>query len=129
MIIEAIDEQGKKVATGRFGTQTREYKAMLGYVRRQWPQHRWAIEGAQGVGRPLTQRLLADGGTVVDIPARLAARVRVFETGHARKIDATDAHAIAAAALRTPDLASYRGASLQPVRHSGLPRVWLTPDL
>jgi transposase len=102
--IEAIDEQGKKLATGRFGTDTRDYKAMLGYVRRQWPHHRWAIEGAHGVGRPLAQRLLADGETVVDVPAKLAARVRVFDTGHARKTDATDAHAIAAAALRTPTL-------------------------
>jgi hypothetical protein len=82
--IEAIDEQGKKVATGRFGTTTREYKAMLGHVRRQWPQHRWAIEGAQGVGRPLAQRLLADGETVVDVPAKLAARVRVFDVAGAR---------------------------------------------
>src|SRR5215218_218876 len=102
--IEAVDEQGKKVATGRFGTGTRDYKAMLGYVRRQWPHHRWAIEGAHGVGRPLAQRLLADGESVVDVPAKLAARVRVFDTGNARKTDATDAHAIAAAAMRTPDL-------------------------
>ena len=101
---EAIDEQGQQVATGRFGTTTRDYKTMLRYARRQWPHHRWAIEGAQGVGRPLAQRLLADGETVVDVPAKLAARVRVFDTGHARKTDATDAHAIAAAALRTPNL-------------------------
>jgi hypothetical protein len=59
--IEAIDGQGKKLATGRFGTSTREYKAMLRYIRHQWPHHRWAIEGAHGVGRPLAQRLLADG--------------------------------------------------------------------
>ena len=56
------------------------------------------------MGRPLAQRLLADGETVVDVPAKLAARVRVFDTGNARKTDATDAHAIAAVALRTPDL-------------------------
>ena len=102
--IEAIDGQGKKVATGRFGTTTRDYKAMLGYVRQQWPHRRWAIEGAHGVGRPLAQRLLADGEKVVDVPAKLAARVRVFDTGNARKTDATDAHAIAATALRTPNL-------------------------
>lgn len=102
--IEAIDEQGQKVATGRFGTATQDYKAMLGHVRQQWPEHRWAIEGAHGVGRPLAQRLLADGERVVDVPAKLAARVRVFDTGHARKTDATDAHAIATAALRTPTL-------------------------
>jgi transposase len=56
------------------------------------------------VGRPLAQRLLADGESVVDVPAKLAARVRVFDTGNARKTNATDAHAIAAVALRTPDL-------------------------
>ncbi len=83
--IEVIDEQGKKLATGRFGTTTRDYQAMLGHVRRQWPRHRWAIEGAHGVGRPLAQRLLADGETVVDVAAKLAARVRVFDTGNARK--------------------------------------------
>ncbi len=102
--IEVVDGQDKKLATGRFGTTTREYKAMLGYVRQQWPRHRWAIEGAQGVGRPLAQRLLTDGERVVDVPAKLAARVRVFDTGNARKTDATDAHAVAAAALRTPNL-------------------------
>jgi transposase len=48
--------------------------------------------------------LLADGETVVDVPAKLAARVRVFDTGYARKTDATDARAIAAATLRTPKL-------------------------
>jgi len=102
--IEVIDDQGKVWATGRFGTQNRDYHTMLRYVRRQWPHHRWAVEGAQGVGRPLAQRLLADGETVLDVPAKLAARVRVFDTGNARKTDATDAHAVAAAALRAPTL-------------------------
>ena len=44
------------------------------------------------------------GETVVDVPAKLAARVRVFDTGNARKTDATDAHAVAMVALRTPRL-------------------------
>jgi len=47
---------------------------------------------------------LADGETVVDVPAKLAARVRVFDTGHGRKTDATDAHSIAVVALRTRGL-------------------------
>src|SRR5215210_2527182 len=102
--IEVVDDHGTVLATGRFGTDNREYKAMLGYVRRQWPHRRWAVEGAQGVGRPLAQRLLSDGETVVDVPAKLAARVRVFDTGNARKTDATDAHAIAATSLRTATL-------------------------
>ncbi len=78
--IEVVDDHGKVLATGRFGTDNRQYKAMLDYVRRQWPHHRWAIEGAQGVGRPLAQRLLSDGEDVVDVPAKLAARVRVSST-------------------------------------------------
>lgn len=102
--IEAVDEHGTVLATGRFGTDSSGYRLLLKYVRDQWTHHRWAIEGAQGVGRPLAQRLLAQGETVVDVPARLAARVRVFDTGNARKTDATDAHAVAMVALRTPRL-------------------------
>src|SRR3954452_16136273 len=59
---------------------------------------------AGGVGRPLAQRLLADGEQVVDVPAKLAARVRLFDTGHNRKTDAHDAHSIAVVAVRTKGL-------------------------
>jgi transposase len=79
------------------------YRQLLGYVR-QWPERVWAVEGANGVGRPLSARLLADRETVVDVPAKLVARVRVFDTGHGRKTDATDAHSIVMAALRTRGL-------------------------
>lgn len=48
----------------------------------RYPQRRWAVEGANGVGKPLAQRLVADGKTVVDVPAKLAARVRVFSAGN-----------------------------------------------
>ena len=54
----------------------------------QWPERVWAVEGANGVGRPLAQRLVEDGEQVLDVPAKLAARVRVFDTGHGRKTDA-----------------------------------------
>jgi hypothetical protein len=39
-----------------------------------------------------------------NVPAKLSARARVFSTGHGRKTDATDAHAIAVVAGRTPGL-------------------------
>ena len=41
---------------------------------------------------------------MVDVPAKLAARVRLFDTGHNRKTDAHDAHAVAAVAVRTTTL-------------------------
>jgi hypothetical protein len=37
--------------------------------------------GANGVGRPLAQRLLESGERVIDVPAKLAARARLFDTG------------------------------------------------
>ena len=55
-------------------------------------------------GRPLAQRLLEAGEQVVDVPAKLAARVRLFDTGHNRKTDALDAHSIAVVAVRTKNL-------------------------
>jgi transposase len=102
--IEVVDEHGRVLSAGRFGTDTAGYRLMNRYVRDQWPHHVWAVEGAQGVGRPLAQRLLAQGEAVLDVPAKLAARVRVFDTGNARKTDAVDAHAVAMVALRTPRL-------------------------
>ena len=102
--IEAVDEHGQVLATGRFPTDTGGHRLMVRYVHDQWPHHRWAVEGAHGVGRPLAQRLLAQGEVVLDVPAKLAARVRVFDTGNARKTDAVDAHAVAMVALRTPRL-------------------------
>lgn len=64
----------------------------------------WAVEGANGIGRSIAQRLVAAGETVVDVPAKLATRVRVYSTGHGNKTDAADAHAIARAALHSKNL-------------------------
>lgn len=102
--IEVIDDRERCLGTGRFGTDRRGYQAMLGHVRARWPHPVWAVEGAEGAGRPVAQRLLAGGQRVWDVPAKLAARVRVLDTGQGRKTDATDAHSIAVAALRTRGL-------------------------
>ena len=91
------------LGSGRFATDKAGYAAMRGYVK-GWPNRVWAIEGANGAGRPLAQRLVEAGEHVVDVPAKLAARVRLFDTGHNRKTDAVDAHAIAIVAVRTTGL-------------------------
>jgi hypothetical protein len=67
------------------------------------------VEGAHGVGRPVASRLLADGEAVLDVPAKLAARVRVFDTGQGRKTDATDAHAVGDGGPAHAGPASARG--------------------
>ena len=69
-----------------------------------WPERTWAVEGANDVGRPLAQRLLEAGEQVIDVPAKLAARVRLFDTGHNRTTDAHGAHSIAMVAVRTTGL-------------------------
>jgi hypothetical protein len=50
-------------------------------------------------GRSLAQRLAADGEPVLDVPAKLAARVRVYSRGYGRKTGKHDAVSIGLAAL------------------------------
>jgi transposase len=101
--IEIIDEHERMLDTGRFGTDRDGYHQML-VLARAHPDRTWAIEGCNGIGRHIAQRLLADGETVVDVPAKLSARVRVFDTGQGRKTDPVDAHCVAVVGLRTTGL-------------------------
>jgi transposase len=101
--IEVVDHHEKLLASGRFTTDKSGYAAMRKHVV-AWPHRVWAVEGSNGAGRPLAQRLLADGEQVVDVPAKLAARARTLDTGHGRKTDAHDAYSVAAAAVRAKEL-------------------------
>src|SRR3954454_17692618 len=85
--IEVVDHEESVLGSGRFSTDRAGYAAMRKYAK-AWPDRLWAVEGANGTGRPLAQRLLEAGEEVVDVPAKLAARVRLFDTGHNRKTDA-----------------------------------------
>ena len=71
--IEVVDRHEKRLGAGRFTTDKAGYAAMRIYAK-AWPDRVWAVEGANGVGRPLAQRLLEAGERVVDVPAKLAAR-------------------------------------------------------
>jgi transposase len=101
--IEIIDDRERILDQGRFGTDRDGYQAML-CVGRRHPVRTWAIEGCNGIGRHLAQRLVADGETVVDVPAKLSARARVFSAGQGRKTDPVDAHSVAVVGLRTVGL-------------------------
>ena len=87
--IEVIDR--RRTYWRRAGSvPTEGYRTMLALGRR-FGQRVWAVEGCTGIGRHIAQRLVADGETVVDVPAKLSARVRVFATGQGRKTDPVDA--------------------------------------
>jgi transposase len=69
-----------------------------------WPVRRFAVEGAYGLGRPIAQQLAAVGEQVLDVPATLAARARLLNTGGGRKTDTADAASVAQVALHNPML-------------------------
>ncbi|MEV7042712.1 transposase [Amycolatopsis sp. NPDC051061] len=101
--IEVINEFGDMVTVGKFNTDQLGYTEML-LTGRRFTERVWAVEGCNGVGRHIAHRLVHDGETVLDVPAKLSAQVRVFATGNGRKIDPVDAHSVALAALRAPNL-------------------------
>ena len=68
-----------------------------------WPERTWAIEGARGLGHLLAQQLLARGEQVIDVQPKLAARVRLLNTGAVNKNDPNDARSVAVAALRAAE--------------------------
>jgi transposase len=105
--IEVLDGRERVLHQGRYGTDRDGYRRMLRDARR-YPQRKFAVEGCAGIGRHVAQRLVADDETVLDVPAKLAARVRVFDTGNGRKTDPDDAHSVAVVGLRTRDLRVVR---------------------
>jgi transposase len=101
--IEVMTSDETALGGGRFSTDRDGYTAMVKYAK-QWPDRVWAIEGCQGIGRHIANRLLAEGEQVVDVPPKLSARARVFATGQGRKTDTTDAHSIALVGTRMAGL-------------------------
>jgi hypothetical protein len=100
--IKVINERQQTIGHDRFGTDsdTDGYKAMLAAGRRH-KDREWAVEGCTGTGRHVAQRLVANGETVVGVPAKPSARARVLATGRGRKTDPVDARSVAVVALRT----------------------------
>lgn len=92
----------REVASLRIEASLGEYHRMLTWARR-WPQRRWAVENAEGLGRHLTSWLLARGEDVVDVPSAAMARVRQLSRGGGRKNDRIDAAAAASVAALQGD--------------------------
>jgi transposase len=98
------------IESARFANTDDGYVQLAGFAAR-WEQRRWAVEGCFGAGRSLAQRLVADGEAVLDVPAKLAARVRVYSQGHGRKTDKDDAVSVG--------LAGLDGTGIRPVTADG----------
>jgi transposase len=102
----AVVVDGDEVEVARL-----KVRASVGQAERllEWaephPERVWAVESAGGWGYLLSQQLLAAGEDVLDVPATLAARVRLLGSGRSNKNDPNDARSVAIAAMRAPGVA------------------------
>ena len=98
--VAAVDEaKGELLERASFPQDRAGLRSLERWASR-FPERRWAMENARGLGKHLAGRLAATGESVVDVPPKLSARVRVLSTGNARKNDRLDAIATALAAPR-----------------------------
>jgi len=104
--VAAVDQaKGELLKRASFPQNRSGLRALERWAKR-FPERRWALENAGGLGRYLAGRLAAAGESVVDVPPKLSAKVRVLSTGNSRKNDGLDALATALAASRKERLAA-----------------------
>ncbi|HET7271993.1 MAG TPA: IS110 family transposase [Rubrobacter sp.] len=106
LAVAAIDEATGELLECAAFPQNRAGLRSLERWARRFPERRWAVENAGGLGRHLAVRLAGSGESVVDVPPKLSARVRMLSSGNARKNDGVDALATALAASRNGRLAA-----------------------
>jgi transposase len=87
LAVAALDEATGELLERASFPQDRAGLRCLERWAKRFPQRRWAVENAGGLGRHLAVRLAGSGESVVDVPPRLSARVRVLSSGNARKND------------------------------------------
>jgi transposase len=113
----AIDRDEVELAAIRVRSSNRQVAELLGWAA-GFAERTWAVESAGGVGYLLAQQLVAAGERVLDVPATLAARVRVLGTGRSNKTDPNDGYSIAVAALHAPALSA-----VAPADHAAVLRL------
>jgi transposase len=106
-VVAALDELGELLERTEFPADRKGLRTLERWAAR-FPKRRWAIEGANGLGRTLAHRLASGGEEVVDVPPKLSARVRLLSIGHGRKNDELDATFAPLAAWRNGRLARVR---------------------
>ncbi|MFD1938705.1 transposase [Nonomuraea mangrovi] len=99
----AVDAAGHPISQRRFTVDSGTFRRLTTWAA-AWPGRRFAIEGANGLGRGIAQQLAAAGEHVLDVPATLSVRARLLSTGGGRKSDPADALSVAQVALYRHDL-------------------------
>lgn len=102
----AVDDEENEIARTRVMAGPNQLAELDGFAAGIDGECRWAIEAATGVGLLLAQQFTRAGVDIIDVPATLAARVRLLGSGRTSKTDRNDAHSIAVAAIRHPRLRS-----------------------
>jgi transposase len=97
LAVAALDEaKGGLLERASFPQDRAGLRSLERWARR-FPERRWAVENAGGLGPHVAVRLAGSGESVVDVPPKLLARVRLLSSfaGNARKNDELDALATA----------------------------------
>jgi len=115
----AVDDQEMVLGQIRVLSNAAQTDQLLAWAA-AWPERRWAVEGAAGLGHLLSQQLVNAGQNVFDVQPKLAAKVRLLESGSTNKNDPNDARSVAVAALR--------GKGVAPVcreDHAEVMKIWI----
>jgi transposase len=108
LAVAALEEATGELLERASFSQDRAGLRSLERWAKRFAERRWAVENAGGLGRHVAGRLVAADESVVDVPPKLSARVRLLSSfaGNARKNDELDALATALAASRKGRLAA-----------------------
>jgi Transposase len=96
----AIEADEQPIARVQLVADRCQVQRLLAWAEPLGTQRTWAVESAEGLGKLFAQQLLEAGEQVIDVPATLAARVRLGGSTKAAKNDPNDALATAIAGLR-----------------------------
>jgi transposase len=113
----AVDGGETELGRVKVTTSGTQLEQLLAWAQR-FEKRTWAVEAAGGWGYLVSQQLAEAGEEVLDVPATLAARVRLLGTGRSNKNDPNDARSVAIAAMRAPNLAGVERSD-----HAGVLRL------
>jgi len=104
----AIDGEERALGELEVVADRRQTSRLLAWAELLDTERTWAIESAGGLGKLLSQELVAAGERVVDVPPTLSARVRLLGSSKTTKNDSNDALSTAIAGLRHCGLRTVR---------------------